>query len=1109
MNKPRWIQRHLVKAFAAGTLLAVAALPAAVATEAGASTVPPSLTSVVLDAPSTTTIAPASVAPTFTLATTSGSTSATLTVSSGTVSLPVASYVVTDTGAGTELTGATNGTDTFTVSGSALSVTTTAGAVTLAKSAVSTGTDTVTLGTIGTFTVDLAAGSKTATLSASTGASASLLANTTYTLTDSGAYLTSGTTGGTDTFTVASAGTVNDSTPLSITLGTAAYATNSADPVTVEVTASSAPVYATAAVTPSTTTGAFSGTAISGSSTVTLTSNTTTTTVPAGSILTGTGLATDTFVTSTASVTSGGTTVSIFPAATGAVSGTITVNAPASVPAFGAGGLPNGESILVTGTGFAADGGNASITSSDPDLSFSNVTELTSNLLMANVATTAATTTGSASITLTDNNGTSQPLMNAFTVNPDPTVTSMSVVSIANGQTVTGIVVSGTGFDTSGDSVMLTNTTDGTSLMASVTNQTSTALTISVTALNSFTGGSATAGSYTLTVINGDGGSVTTAPIFTVTAAGISNVSPSEVPATANGTASIVISGNGFQAGATVALTCTSSAASIVSADTVVISPTTINAVVATTATTGVCNVTVTNPGAPGNGAVFTAVGALGIGTPATNATATISSVTLNPSGPITVGSTATTPVTMTITGSGFSAASTVQFLEGTTSTVDSAVTGSCTAATNGTTLTCALTVGSGAVAGTDGVVVVNNGVASSPFEGAVTIAGPSITSASPATVAAGAPVGTVITLTGVGFNSTATATVNGLSGVFAVTSPTTATFALTAVPTVPSSGYATFQISEYIATGTTVSSPVFKYAVGAAPTVSSLVNSLNKLDTIGAGAVKVPVTIYGSGFASGATIGSFVNAYGVADSGVTATVQSVAANGNSLVALVSVAAGDANLSDGYTITNPNGGVVKVPGFSANGALFIDAGPTITSVTPATATGDSTVAFTIVGTNFVGSTVQPSANGTCAATTVVSLTNLTVSCTFSAATSTPASLVVTNSDGGSATSAVVLAAATPTPPVTPPAKPAFKVVRVLGAVIRGQHGSIGILGSGFYGQPTVRANVPGVRTIVSHDNGSVLTVVFFATAHAPLGIHVFTVILANGKRANLKFNLRA
>ena len=38
MNNPRRIQRHLVKALAAGALLAAAALPLAVATEAGAST---------------------------------------------------------------------------------------------------------------------------------------------------------------------------------------------------------------------------------------------------------------------------------------------------------------------------------------------------------------------------------------------------------------------------------------------------------------------------------------------------------------------------------------------------------------------------------------------------------------------------------------------------------------------------------------------------------------------------------------------------------------------------------------------------------------------------------------------------------------------------------------------------------------------------------------------------------------------------------------------------------------------------------------------------------------------------------------------------------------
>ncbi len=90
---------------------------------------------------------------------------------------------------------------------------------------------------------------------------------------------------------------------------------------------------------------------------------------------------------------------------------------------------------------------------------------------------------------------------------------------------------------------------------------------------------------------------------------------------------------------------------------------------------------------------------------------------------------------------------------------------------------------------------------------------------------------------------------------------------------------------------------------VNPALTTSTANSQVSTDAAVGAGAVAVPVTITGTGFQSGLTITKIVNSYGVADAGVTISVKAVTST--SITALVTIAASDANLSDGYTITNP------------------------------------------------------------------------------------------------------------------------------------------------------------------------------------------------------------
>jgi len=754
--------------------------------------------------------------------------------------------------------------------------------------------------------------------------------------------------------------------------------------------------------------------------------------------------------------------------------------------------------VNFTGTGFANDGGNVSLATTATGVTFSSAAETSTTAGTASFTSTASTPPGTYGVTLTDDNGTSTATTLFLTVDADPTVSGISITSVAQGQTSAAATITGTGFAT-GTTASFTTTVNGTSLENTFAYATATTLTGTVSG-NVAAGSNpvAVVGTYNLTVTNADGGSAALGSGVTVTASGITNVSPSEVSATA-GTYPVTISGAGFEAGAVVTVSvCTDTTVS----GTTVVSPSSITTgIVEAGGGAGSCTVTVTNPSAPaGNGAVISLATALGVGVEATGGAA-ISSTALSPNAPIVPGTSGTTPETLTITGTGFGAGTTVQAFNGTTH--DTAVTFTTSVNSAGTVITANVVVGSGAIAGVDGITVTNNGVASAESASAFTVAGPAIVSASPSGLAVGAAVGTVVTLTGTGFTSSATL-VNpsggtSTAGVLAVTSPTTATFTVTTSPAAVGTGF-TFQLSQTVSAGVTVVSTPFTIKIDALPTIASIVNANTKADLVGAGATAVPVVITGTGFNAGATVGAFVNAFGVADSGVTFTPGTVTST--TITGTVTIAATDTNTADGYTVTNTDGGVVKVNGFSA-ASLYIAGAPTITSVTPATGAASSTTSFAIAGTNFAAGavvTLSP-ANGTCGVTTVSSSTTIAVTCTLGLAGVTPTSLVVTNLNGGSVTSSPVLASAAPA------AKP-FHVSGVHGAAVAGKWVTVQITGTGFYGQPKITSTAAGSKFAVTKDTGTALTVKIWTKAGLK-GEHVLTVRLANGKSGKAGYNIKA
>jgi len=782
----------------------------------------------------------------------------------------------------------------------------------------------------------------------------------------------------------------------------------------------------------------------------------------------------------------------------------------------------------IAGAGFAGDGSTTTVTSTAPGLTFSGVTEAVGGATVSGSFTsTSATVPGSYTLTVTDDTGpsTSTTTAGGVVVDANATITTVAPATPvtqanANITTATLVTITGTGF-VSGAKVTFQNTTDGTSLasadtaahitlgvaganqgLAVTTGTTSIAAYVSPT--NSITGATEAAGTYNVTVVNPDGGTTVDAGALTVLPYGVFSVTPSAIVGVATLTnTNVTIAGAGFEPGATVTLAgCAEADAVPTLATSSVVSATSITATVPETGAGAgeLCSVTVHNPTilAGGNNATFVLAGGLGISEASTVAP-TITATNATATSGLVPGAAATT---VTLTGTGLSQYSSAAAFVG-TSAVAGGVTLNNPVGNTGTAVTFNVLAALGATAGPFNVVVTNTAAGSNAFPAAVSVVGPVITSQTPVGLAVGAPVGTVVTLTGTGFSNTDTGTVTdagagALQGIFTYVSATSMNLVITVSP-VAADQVTPPSVVVSQAPGPSVASPSFTLKIDAAPVVSGSLTYAAGTD-VGVGAVAQAVTINGSGFATGATVGSFINGNSVADPDVTATVTSINLAGTQIKATIAIKAGDTNIADGYSVTNTDGGVAKVP--AGLSALIIGAGPTITSTTPATATPSGTTAFTITGTGFqTGASVAATSDGTCGSADVVSATSITTSCTLGAASATAVSLTVTNVDGGSATSAAVLTAAAPPAPKGPHA------THVNGSAVTGKTVTITISGSGFTGAPKITSSAAGTTAKVSHDTGKLLTVRI--STKAPKGEHVLTIRDSDGKSCKINYATKA
>ena len=685
-------------------------------------------------------------------------------------------------------------------------------------------------------------------------------------------------------------------------------------------------------------------------------------------------------------------------------------------------GQGDAATMYIYGSGFAYDGGNVTVTSNAPGLTFNDAAATETNLsgtpggfgyVAVPFTSTSSTTPGFYSVTVADDNGTTTALANAIVVDAAPTVTSISPNTLPQSGATT-VTVTGTGF-TSGTTLALM-ASNGTMLkidasstgtvQGATTPVSATQFTAYVTVENPVNSGPATVGAYSATVTNPDGGTSTTANVFTVSGYGITAVSPNWIEG--NGTAQsipVTISGTDFTPGGV--LTATSTVTGVALAPVYTITATSISATLnlasnVTSATPGYVSFSFTNT----SGVVTTATDAVGIDQSSTlpgNAP-TLTSVGTVPT--LSAGSVQN----LVLTGTNFAPGMTLAF-DSTGTANPAETTGVCASATvaSPTLATCAITVGSTWTAGADDAYVTTLAGTSGPLTAAITVAGPVITASSPASLGIG-NTGTV-TLTGTGFASTDTlggATSSNVTG-FTYASPTQATVTVTNAAA----------LTNIQLVGSGVLSPVFQITAGAPVTVGAVSYGTTGASDVGVGAAKAPITIAGGGFLPGATVAfSTSTSISSAVSGIAATVTAVTPN--SISATVAISSSVSSGPYYVWVFNANGG----SGVSGTAEFAVGAAPLSTSSKfsqTAVIAGAKAATVTVTGGNFSATTALASSSplltlGTPSYNAATGALSFTASApAINGTTAVGLTLTFTNVDGGTSTASFSI---NPEPTVT-------------------------------------------------------------------------------------------
>jgi uncharacterized protein (TIGR03437 family) len=513
----------------------------------------------------------------------------------------------------------------------------------------------------------------------------------------------------------------------------------------------------------------------------------------------------------------------------------------------------------------------------------------------------------------------------------------------------------------------------------------------------------ASPGSANITATNsgGSASTVTTLPINIPTPT-ISSLNPTS--ANAGGSDfMLTVNGTGFLSGATVQWNGTGLTTTFVSNTQL-----TATVMAALIASGGSASVTVANSG--GN-----------------TSTATSFSITI-PTPTITSLNPASTPAggaafTLTVNGTNFLSGAVVNW-NGTALT---------TTFVNSTQLTAAVSASLIASGGSAGVTVTNTGgSASTATSFSITVPTPTITSLNPAATGAGGPAFT-LTVNGTNFLSGAVVQWNGTGLATTVVSSTQLSASVSAalIATVGSANVTVMNSG-----GSPSAAVAFPINAVTTPTISSVSPT-----SVTAGGATFVLTVNGTGFASGATIswnGSALLTAFVSSTQLTGVVPStlIAAPGTGSITVANTV-GSASSAVQVTIAVPV--------------------PTITSLSPASATaGGAAFTLTVNGTLFFNSsTVQW--NGTALTTTVVSATQLTAAVPASLiASAGSASVTVANS--GSLVS-------TQSPFTINPPGPVLTTLSPTSATVGGAAFTLTVTGSNFLSGDTVQWNGTGLSTV--------------------------------------------
>jgi hypothetical protein len=627
--------------------------------------------------------------------------------------------------------------------------------------------------------------------------------------------------------------------------------------------------------------------------------------------------------------------------------GCFTVNAAPTLttatPASQAQGVTN-QTITLTGTNLRS---GLTTAFSGTGITVNSTTYTSSTSATVNITIAAGATTGARNITITNTDGGNATCTSCFTITNAPTLTSASPNNAGQGATSYNITLTGTNL-AAGATAAFSGT--------GITVNSLTVTSVTTATANITVASNATTGTRNITVTNTDNGTATCTGCFTINPAPtLTSASPNN---RAQGTTnqSVTLTGTNFRTGAaasfsgtgiTVNSTTFSSATQV-----------TANITIAADATTGARSITVANSDG------------------ATPATCT-GCFTVNPAPTIAAVSpifaTRSQTLNVTVTGTNFATGATTAF--GTGITVNS------TTVNSSTQITANITTASTATLGAYNVTITNTDAGTTTCTACFNVGlQPTLTSASPASAGRGAT-NLSVTLTGTNFASGLTTAFSGTGITVNSTSFVSATSATVNISVASNATLGSRDISITNTNGSTTA------CVGCFTVISPATVTSASPNNAGQGA-NIEVTVTGTNFIAGASVGF---------SGTGITVNSTTYNSaTSLTASITIASNATTGARNITVTNGDGQTV-----SCSNCFTVNAGPTISSVSPSSITWKTNTTVTINGTNFLTGVTVSAPGATLGTVTRVSSTQITAVVNYGSKGTY--SITVTNPDGGTTT----------------------------------------------------------------------------------------------------------